>query len=116
MKCHSLYLIPIIELVEFSICNVNHFRLSTLQNLCKINFVEYFMSNVNHFRLSTLQRVYFLQSIVLNNVQIKFLRSHGTAAKDKVKITASLTSLPHNTVPGKVTKVIPVDNSKVCMN
>ena len=37
------------------------------------------------------------------------------AKNEKVKITASMTSLPHNTVPGKVTQVIPIDNSKVCM-
>ena len=38
--------------------------MSTLQHLCKINFVEYSIYNVNHFRMSTLQRVYFPPSRV----------------------------------------------------
>ena len=67
----------IFELVEYSICNVNHFRLSTLQHLCKINFVEYSICNVNHIRLSTLFWVYFPPSRVLYNVQIEFLRSQA---------------------------------------
>ena len=35
--------------------------MSTLQHLCKINFVEYSICNVNHFRLSTLFWSIFLQ-------------------------------------------------------
>ena len=71
-----LYMALIFELVEYSICNDNRFRLSTLQHLCKIDFVEYSIINVYRFRLSTLQMVYFPQRRVLYNVQIEFLKSH----------------------------------------
>ena len=81
-----LSLLLLIELVEYSICNVNHFRLSTLQHMCKINFVEYSISNVNHIRLSTLFWVYFPPSRVLYNVQIEFLRSHECFTLTKIKI------------------------------
>ena len=43
----------------------------------------------------------------------KFKTQGNDKKKENVKITVSMASLPHNTVPGKVTQVIPVDATKV---